>query len=228
MVRVEQAEQDPWLQRRKRGGKNSRRPIPSEDVNSTGAFRSIPPVPLDTQRTAFEQREAVAQVQDALGVPSKQIAQELGVSEATVQRYLRTPEQRAESAAKSTTPTARSRNSQTSGCATPRTGTSRTCTAASGTPFGQTSLRHRPKRPTKREEYLGITTIPSRQIHSGVRRQAASPPMEEHSTGRDGPVVSEPPTTSARENSGATIASRRPVRKPSSGNIPRRLEPVDK
>ena len=100
VVRVEQAEQDPWLQRRKRGGKNSRRPIPSEDVNSTGAFRSIPPVPLDTQRTAFEQREAVAQVQDALGVPSKQIAQELGVSEATVQRYLRTPEQRAESAAK--------------------------------------------------------------------------------------------------------------------------------
>ena len=33
--RVEQAEQDPWFQRRKRGGKNSRRPIPAEDVNST-------------------------------------------------------------------------------------------------------------------------------------------------------------------------------------------------
>ena len=98
--RVEQAEQDPWYQRRKRGGKNSRRPIPAEDVNSTGAFRSIPPVPLDTQRTAFEQREAVAQVQNALGVPGKQIAQELGVSEATVRRYLRTPEQRAESAAR--------------------------------------------------------------------------------------------------------------------------------
>ncbi len=98
--RVEQAEQDPWFQRRKRGGKNSRRPIPAEDVNSTGAFRSIPPVPLDTQQTAFEQREAVAQVQNALGVPRKQIAQELGVSEATVGRYLRTPEQRAESAAK--------------------------------------------------------------------------------------------------------------------------------
>ena len=96
--RVEQAEQDPWFQRRKRGGKNSRRPIPAEDVNSTGAFRSIPPVTLDTQRTAFEQREAVAQVQDVLGVPRKQIAQELGVSEATVRRYLRTPEQRAESA----------------------------------------------------------------------------------------------------------------------------------
>ena len=44
----------------------------------------------------------------------------------------------------STTPTARSRNSQTSSCATPRTGTSRTRTAASGTPFGQSSLRHRP------------------------------------------------------------------------------------
>ena len=98
--RVKQAEQDPWFQRRKLGGKNSRRPIPAEDVNSTGAFRSIPPVPLDTQRTAFEQREAVAQVQNALGVPRKQIAQELGVSEATVQRYLRTPEQRAQSAAK--------------------------------------------------------------------------------------------------------------------------------
>ena len=98
--RVEQAEQDPWFQRRKLGGKNSRSPIPSEDVNSTGAFRSIPPVPLDTQQTAFEQREAVAQVQNALGVPSKQIAQELGVSEATVRRYLRTPEQRAQSAAK--------------------------------------------------------------------------------------------------------------------------------
>ena len=98
--RVEQAEQDPWFQRRKRGGKNSRRPIPAEDVNSTGAFRSIPPVPLDTQRTAFEQREAVAQVQNALGVSRKQIAQELGVSEATVRRYLRTPEQRAQSAAK--------------------------------------------------------------------------------------------------------------------------------
>ena len=98
--RVEQAEQDPWYQRRKRGGKNSRCPIPAEDVNSTGAFRSIPPVPLDTQRTAFEQREAVAQVQNALGVPRKQIAQELGVSEATVRRYLRTPEQRAQSAAK--------------------------------------------------------------------------------------------------------------------------------
>ena len=98
--RVEQAEQDPWFQRRKLGGKNSRRPIPAEDVNSMGAFRSIPPVPLDTQRTAFEQREAVAQVQNALGVPRKQIAQELGVSEATVQRYLRTPEQRAESAAR--------------------------------------------------------------------------------------------------------------------------------
>ena len=98
--RVEQAEQDPWFQRRKLGGKNSRRPIPGEDVNSTGAFRSIPPVPLDTQETAFEQREAVAQVQNALGVPSKQIAQELGVSEATVRRYLRTPEQRAQSAAK--------------------------------------------------------------------------------------------------------------------------------
>ena len=96
--RVEQAEQDPWFQRRKRGGKNSRRPIPAEDVNSMGAFRSIPPVTLDTQRTAFEQREAVAQVQNALGVPSKQIAQELGVSEATVRRYLRTPEQRAKSA----------------------------------------------------------------------------------------------------------------------------------
>ena len=96
--RVEQAEQDPWFQRRKRGGKNSRRPIPAEDVNSMGAFRSIPPVPLDTQQTAFEQREAVAQVQNALGVPSKQIAQELGVSEATVRRYLRTPEQRAQSA----------------------------------------------------------------------------------------------------------------------------------
>ena len=98
--RVEQAEQDPWFQKRKRGGKNSRRPIPAEDVNSTGAFRSIPPVPLDTQRTAFEQREAVAQVQNALGVPRKQIAQELGVSEATVRRYLRTPEQRAESTAR--------------------------------------------------------------------------------------------------------------------------------
>ena len=96
--RVEQAEQDPWFQKRKRGGKNSRRPIPAEDVNSTGAFRSIPPVPLDTQQTAFEQREAVAQVQNTLGVPRKQIAQELGVSEATVRRYLRTPEQRAESA----------------------------------------------------------------------------------------------------------------------------------
>ena len=98
--RVEQAEQDPWFQKRKRGGKNSRRPIPAEDVNSTGAFRSIPPVPLDTQRTAFEQREAVAQVQNALGVPCKQIAQELGVSEATVRRYLRTLEQRAESTAR--------------------------------------------------------------------------------------------------------------------------------
>ena len=98
--RVEQAEQDPWFQRRKLGGKNSRRPIPAEDVNSTGAFRSIPPVPLDTQRTAFEQREAVAQVQNTLGVSRKQIAQELGVSEATVRRYLRTPEQRAESAAR--------------------------------------------------------------------------------------------------------------------------------
>ena len=97
--RVEQAEQDPWFQRRKHGGKNSRSPIPAEDVNSMGAFRSIPPVPLDTQQTAFEQREAVAQVQNALGVPSKQIAQELGVSEATVRRYLRTPEQRAKSAA---------------------------------------------------------------------------------------------------------------------------------
>ena len=142
--RVEQAEQDPWFQRRKLGGKNSRRPIPAEDVNSMGAFRSIPPVPLDTQRTAFEQREAVAQVQNALGVPSKQIAQELGVSEATVRRYLRTPEQRAQSATRARAPTARSRNSQTNGCATPRTGTSRTCTAASGTPFGQSSLRHRP------------------------------------------------------------------------------------
>ncbi len=98
--RVEQAEQDPWFQKRKRGGKNSRRPIPGEDVNSTGAFRSNPPVTLDTQGTAFEQREAVAQVQNALGVPRKQIAQELGVSEATVRRYLRTPEQRAESAAR--------------------------------------------------------------------------------------------------------------------------------
>ena len=98
--RVEQAEQDPWFQRRRRGGKNSRRPIPAEDVNSTRAFRSIPPVPLDTQRTAFEQREAVAQVQNVLGVPRKQIAQELGVSETTVRRYLRTPEQRAKSAAR--------------------------------------------------------------------------------------------------------------------------------
>ena len=184
--RVEQAEQDPWFQKRKRGGKNNRRPIPTEDVNRKGAFRSIPPVPLDTQRTAFEQREAVAQVQNALGLPRKQIAQELGVSEATVRRYLRTPEQRAQSAARATTPTARSRNSQTNGCATPRTGTSRARTAASGTPFGQSSLRHRPHG-RRNGRNTGNRTIPSRQIHSGIRRQAASRQMEEHPTGRDGP-----------------------------------------
>ena len=183
--RVEQAEQDPWYKRRKRGGKNSRRPIPAEDVNSTGAFRSIPPVPLDTQRTAFEQREAVAQVQNALGVPRKQIAQELGVSEATVRRYLRTPEQRAESAARAqrqlyTAETARQ-------AATQRHELERAERAQrhqvrlsvralyDTRPHGRRSSRH-----TRNH------TIPSRKIHNGIRRQIPSRQVEKRSTGRDG------------------------------------------
>ncbi len=100
LERVERAEEDPWFQRRRKGGKNSRSPIPAEDINATGTFRNIPPAPLNTQRTAFEQREAVAQAQHALGVTTEQIAGQLGVSTPTVRRYLRTPEQRERSAAR--------------------------------------------------------------------------------------------------------------------------------
>ena len=106
--RVEQAEQDSWFQRRKRGGKNSRRPIPAEDVNSTGAFRSIPPVPLNTQQTAFEQREAVAQVQDVLGVPRNKLPRNSAcrrlLSDATSELPSREPNQPPEHNANCTQP----------------------------------------------------------------------------------------------------------------------------
>ena len=183
--RVEQAEQDPWFQRRKRGGKNSRRPIPAEDVNSTGAFRSIPPVPLDTQRTAFEQREAVAQVQNALGVSRKQIAQELGVSEATVRRYLRTPEQRAESAARA--------RRQLHAAETAR----QTAAQREALERVERAQRHQVRLSIRTLYDTGLTadeaaghtrnhTIPSRTIHNGIRRQTPSRQVEKHSTGRDG------------------------------------------
>ena len=208
--RVEQAEQDPWFQRRKRGGKNSRRPIPAEDVNSMGAFRSIPPVPLNTQQTAFEQREAVAQVQDVLGVPRKQIAQELGVSEATVRRYFRTPEQRAESATRA--------QRQLHAAETARQAAAARLHELEREERAQ---RHQVRLSARALYDTGLTadevgrhtenhTIPSRKIHNGIRRQTASRQMDEHSTRKRWSVDSEPPTTSTRENSGATIASRRP------------------
>ena len=183
--RVEQAEQDPWFQKRKRGGKNSRHPIPAEDVNSTGAFRSIPPVTLDTQRTAFEQREAVAQVQNALGVPRKQIAQELGMSEATVRRYLRTPEQRAESAARA--------RRQLHAAETAR----QTAAQRQALERVERAQRHQ-VRLSVRVLYdtgltadesagiLGITPFQAGKFINGIRRQTPSHQMEEHSTGRDG------------------------------------------
>ena len=40
--RVEQAEQDPWFQRRKRGGKNSRRPIPDGRRQQHGSIPQHP------------------------------------------------------------------------------------------------------------------------------------------------------------------------------------------
>ena len=184
--RVEQAEQDPWFQRRKLGGKNSRRPIPAEDVNSMGAFRSMPPVPLDTQQTAFEQREAVAQVQNALGVPREQIAQELGVSEATVRRYLRTPEQRAQSATRA--------QRQLHAAETAR----QTAAQRQELERAERAQRHQVRLSARSLYDTGLTadeaardtrnnTIPSRKIHNGIRRQTASRQVEGHPTGRDGP-----------------------------------------
>ena len=98
--RVQKAEQDPWFERRNQGGKNSQAKIPQDHLNKIGALRTITPAPLDTQENAYEQREAVAQVQHMLGVPTQQIAKDLGVTEATVRRYLRSPEQRARETAK--------------------------------------------------------------------------------------------------------------------------------
>ena len=175
--RVEQAEQDPWFQRRKLGGKNSRRPIPAEDVNSMGAFRSMPPVTLDTQQTAFEQREAVAQVQNALGVPRKQIAQELGVSEATVRRYLRTPEQRAQSATRA------QRQLHAAETARQAAAQLQELERAERTQRHQVRLSARALYDTgltadESGEILENNTIPSRKIHNGIWRQTASRQVE--------------------------------------------------
>ena len=100
MERVRRAESNEWYQKARKGGKGSRKEFPEDDRGLIPTYRAIPPSRLDTQKTAAEQREAVAQVQHALGVPRAQIAQELGVSEATVRKYLRTPEQREKQALK--------------------------------------------------------------------------------------------------------------------------------
>ena len=161
-------------------------PNPSGRRQQHGSIPQHPTSAVGHSTKAFEQREAVAQVQDALGVPSKQIAQELGVSEATVRRYLRTPEQRAQSEARAQRQLHAAETARQAAAQLQELERAERAQAASGTPFGQSSLRHRPNgrrigRNTRNH------TIPSRKIHNGIRRQTESHPVDEHSTGRGRP-----------------------------------------